>query len=180
MAVEIHVLSGSQQGRCLRFDGDRILVGDDAAADLRFDPDREAGARGKNAVLTLDDEEGWLISNEGGGVWLVNQTAVPAGALNRLRSDDLVRVSELGPEFYFRLVARARGAAIPAPASPDRHEPQKSDGPPQREFAARRRSIDRRAVIQTKICAVRVKRIEIHSTPCSISCQKGRCGRRLR
>jgi hypothetical protein len=118
MAVEIHVLSGSQQGRCLRFDGDRILVGDVAAADLRFDPEREAGARGKIATLTLDDEEGWRISNEGDGVWLVNQTTVEPSQSHRLRSEDLVRVSEVGPDFCFRIVAGPHGCAIPATVAP--------------------------------------------------------------
>ena len=120
----IHILSGSLQGQCLRFDGDRILVGDDAAADLRFDPDREAGARGKNAVLTLDDEEGWRISNEGGGVWLVNQTAVEKSKSLRLRSEDLVRVSESGPDFFFRLVSGPHGFAIPATAAPAKNANQ--------------------------------------------------------
>ena len=118
MAVEIHILSGSQQGRCFRFDGDRILIGDVAVADVRFDPDRESRARGKNAVITLDDEEGWRISNVGAGVWLLNQTPVEASQTHRLRSEDLVRVSEAGPDFCFRIVAGPRGSAIPAMVSP--------------------------------------------------------------
>jgi hypothetical protein len=117
MAVEIHVLSGSQQGRCLRFDGHRIVVGDDAAADVRFDPDREAAARRRSAVLTLDVEEGWRIANQGAGVWHVNQTALDRYQSHRLRSEDLLRVSELGPDLRFRLVSGSRGSAISAPAA---------------------------------------------------------------
>ena len=125
MAVEIQILSGSQQGRCFRFAGDRILVGDVAVADVRFDPQCEAGARGKNAILTLDDEEGWRISNVGAGAWLVNQTAVESSQTHRLRSEDLVRVSEAGPDFSFRIVAGPHGCAIPATVAPEssRHTP---------------------------------------------------------
>jgi len=92
----------------------RILVGDVAVADVRFDPNRESGARGKNAVITLDDEEGWRISNMGAGAWLVNQTPVAPSQSHRLRSEDLVRASEAGPDFCFRLVAGPHGCAIPA------------------------------------------------------------------
>ena len=118
MAVEIQILSGLQQGRCLRFDGDRILVGDIAGADVRFDPEREAAVRWKIATLTLDDEEGWRISNEGDGVWLVNQTTIEPSQSHRLRSEDLVRVSEVGPDFCFRIVAGPHGCAIPAMVAP--------------------------------------------------------------
>ena len=83
MAIEIQILSGTQQGRSLRFEGDRILVGDVAVADVRFDPNRESGARGKNAVITLDDEAGWQLSNIGAGVWLVNQTPVESSQTHR-------------------------------------------------------------------------------------------------
>jgi hypothetical protein len=117
MAVELHVLSGSLQGRCLRFEGHRIVVGDVTAADLRFDPDSEAAARGQNAVLTLDEEEGWRIANEGAGVWLVNQTVLDRWQSHRLRSEDLVRVSERGPDLRFRLVSGTRGSPVPPAAS---------------------------------------------------------------
>jgi len=114
MPIELQIISGTLQGRNHRFDGDRVLIGDVDKADLRFEPVRDSGSRGKVAVLTLDDESGWQLANEGAGVWLVNQSPVAPGKSHRLRSDDLVRLSEMGPEFYFRLVAGPRGFAIPA------------------------------------------------------------------
>ena len=104
MAVEISILSGEQQGRTARFDGDRVFIGDGPSADLRFDPEREPAVQNKSAVLRLDDEEGWRIANEGRGTWYVNQTAVGPRGSQRLRSEDVVRLSETGPDFCFRIV----------------------------------------------------------------------------
>ena len=127
MPVEIRILSGSRQGERLRFDGDEITVGEDRSCDLRFNPHNDPGARGKRAILAYG-EEGWRIGNCGSGQWLVNQSAVPSDSSGQLRSGDVVRVSESGPDFSFLIVSRAQQptAISPPPAAEETGEEEKA------------------------------------------------------
>jgi len=143
MPVEIAILSGAQQGGRWATDASRIVVGDAAACDICFDGDLDPGARGKRGVLVFHDD-GWRFENHGAGSWLVNQTAIMAGRDCRLRSGDVVRVSEDGPDLRFTIfTAREFSTSIennarshdttpaPLPASaPEPTQPAELPSPP--------------------------------------------------
>jgi hypothetical protein len=111
MAVEILILSGARQGDRLVLDGRQFQVGSDPACDVCFDPQRDRGIQGRSAVFRLQDD-GWHVRSSGGEV-LVNQQ--PVVGWMRLRSGDLVRMSQSGPDFSFGIVA---ATAMPAKAPP--------------------------------------------------------------
>jgi len=103
MPVEIVVLSGSRRGKRLTLDDREITVGDDKTTEICFDPASDSGARGKIGVLKSSDD-GWVLTNRGDGTWFINQTAVSSGQSSRLRSGDVVRLSEEGPDFRFSII----------------------------------------------------------------------------
>jgi VCBS repeat-containing protein len=104
MAVEMLILSGPRQGERYRLDGHRIVVGDVGEADVAFHSSDSAAARGRHATLD-SSEQGWTLTNRGVGDWLVNQTPVSSGQSTRLRSGDVVRLSNEGPDFRFSIVS---------------------------------------------------------------------------
>jgi hypothetical protein len=103
MAVEILILSGARQGDRLVLDGRQFQVGSDPACDVFFDPGRDPAIQGRSAVFRLQDD-GWHVHGAGGEI-LVNQQ--PIVGWMRLRSGDLVRMSQSGPDFSFAIVAAA-------------------------------------------------------------------------
>ncbi len=113
MPVEILVLSGARQGERHHLDGHRIVVGDVANADIALHPRDQAAACGRHATLD-SSEQGWTLTNRGAGEWLVNQRPVSSGQSTRLRSGDVVRISDEGPDFRFAIVA----AGAPSVAGP--------------------------------------------------------------
>jgi hypothetical protein len=111
MAVEIYILSGARQGERLVIDRPTFSVGDGPPCEVTFDPQRDPHVRGRRLTF-LYDEDGWLVKNAGQGEPLVNFDSVAHEC--RVRSGDIVRMSEFGPDFSFALI---RGAA-PSPAAP--------------------------------------------------------------
>ena len=111
MAVEIQILSGARQGERLLLDSNEFRMGTDAGCDIFFDPLRDPGAKDRTAVFRLL-EGGWHIQRTGVGELLVNQQ--PVRGQTHVRSGDLVRVSESGPDFCFRLVSHHGPLAKPA------------------------------------------------------------------
>lgn len=108
MATELLILSGAQMGKRSTFDQDVVLIGRDRDCHLRF---KDAGARGKRASLVANDD-GWSLCNEGRGLWFINQTVVPETSMHPLRSGDIVRLSEFGPDVCFAILAEEK--ALPA------------------------------------------------------------------
>ena len=100
MAVEILILSGARQGERLVFDKREFKVGSDAGCEVLFDSDRDPSIRGRSAMFRCQ-EDGWHVRCAGGDV-LVNQRTVTGWM--RVRSGDVVRMSQLGPDFSFSLV----------------------------------------------------------------------------
>jgi hypothetical protein len=113
MAVEIHILSGVRQGEQLVLDAREFRVGSDPKHEVFFDARHDKDIRGRSAWFCLQ-EDGWRIRATGGKV-LVNQQTVEGWT--RVRSGDVVRMSESGPDFSFRIVAKA--AASPARRAED-------------------------------------------------------------
>lgn len=135
MAVEILILSGARQGERLLLEAREFRAGDDPACEVFFDPQKDSSARDRGALFRLADD-GWWIERTGAGDLYVNQE--PVVGKTRIRSGDLVRMSERGPDFSFGIVtqataspraagARAEEAALPSglvPAAPAKPSPQ--------------------------------------------------------
>jgi len=126
MAVEVSILSGARQGQRLILDAIKLRAGPDPGYEIYFDPSSDSSARDRSVALTLMDD-GWYIQATGQGEVFVNQN--PVVGLTRIRSGSIVRMSEYGPEFEFRILARApapvdrlavpvSGGSQPAPAEP--------------------------------------------------------------
>ena len=108
MAVEILILSGARQGARLVLDGKQFRVGTEPDCEVFFDPQHDPSAKDRAALLQLEDD-GWHIRSTGAGELIVNQQTVTGSKC--LRSGDVVRLSAIGPDFCFRLVAP--GAEVP-------------------------------------------------------------------
>ena len=113
MAVEIHILSGARQGDRVVVDATSFRAGTDSACDVLFDPRAEACAEGRSASFLLM-EDGWYMVRTAGSV-IVNQKQ--AAGITRIRSGDIVRLSENGPDFSFSITTGAV-AAHKEPLSP--------------------------------------------------------------
>jgi len=114
MPVEIHFLSGARQGARDYIDAKQFRAGDHRGYEVFFDPAIDESAQGR-AVLFRLQEDGWHVENVGEGNVLVNNQRVIGSS--RIRSGDVVRMSERGPDFSFNLVAQpSQTAAAPAAA----------------------------------------------------------------
>lgn len=101
MPVEINILSGQRQGERLVLDKTKIRAGAEPTCDVFFDPLADSSARDRAVALNLLDD-GWYIQSTGQGLVFVNQN--PVVGMTRLKSGSVVRMSEFGPEFEFRIV----------------------------------------------------------------------------
>lgn len=101
MAVEIHVLSGVRNRERIFFDGTYVRVGGDPSCDLVFDPQLDRWAKDRAVVLRMTGD-GWQIESTGTGEVRLNQACI-SGQMP-IRSGDVVRFSELGPDFLFAIV----------------------------------------------------------------------------
>lgn len=119
MAVEILILSGARQGERIVLDANTFRVGTNPDCAVYFDPLLDASAANRSASFSLMDD-GWYIVHAAGAI-LVNQRAV-AGP-TRIRSGDVVRMSERGPDFSFSLVASAAPRLIKSPVQPTSSPP---------------------------------------------------------
>ena len=128
MPVEILILSGARQGERIELELDEFRVGDASYCEVVFNRDADPAVRGRTAAIRRD-EEGWSIRNMGRGDLMVNQE--PVSGTSRLRSGDVVRMSDRGPDFAFTVdpiapvatpvaVVAAPSEAVPAiePAEP--------------------------------------------------------------
>lgn len=114
MAIEIQILSGSRQDERVELDQQEFRVGSDPGSEVFFDPQDDPPARDRSAEFRLADD-GWTVRSLGAGELLLNQE--PLSGATRIRSGDVVRLSELGPDFSFTILARPSGAAAGAPGA---------------------------------------------------------------
>ena len=108
MAVEILILSGARAGERLVFDATEFRAGGEPQCELFFDPRRDATVEGQSAKFRLMDD-GWYVKCEGRGPVLINQR--PMSELVRVRSGDVLQMSEQGPDFSFSIVSHAAATA---------------------------------------------------------------------
>lgn len=126
MPVEIAILSGARQGGRWATDAGRIVVGDADACDIHFDGDSDPGASGRRGLL-LQRDDGWRFENQGSESWLVNQSPVPPGGDCRLRSGDVIRMSDDGPDLRFTIItAREYATRIAGQAPSHQNSPAAS------------------------------------------------------
>ncbi len=118
MAVEIRILSGARQDERIVFDKTNFRAGSSPECEVFFDPQADTGTINRSASFQLL-ENGWYISHSM-GVILVNQRTVSGPT--RIRSGDVVRMSETGPDFSFSIVsntaakqAKSFGQEVPRP-----------------------------------------------------------------
>ncbi len=103
MPVELTILSGAREGECFYFDTAAFRIGDDPDAEIWLDPRRDQAARGCLALVRYE-VSGWRIENTGNGRLMLNHTVVEGCV--PLRSGDIIRLSDMGPDICFRLAGR--------------------------------------------------------------------------
>jgi len=116
MPVELTILSGAREGEAIQLDLDAFRVGDDPAAEVAFDPRHDPAGRGCLA-LVMREEAGWRIQNQGRGPLLVNHTVVDGRV--PLRSGDIIRLSDMGPDVCFNLISASRTGGLTPTAAAD-------------------------------------------------------------
>ncbi|MEX0817937.1 MAG: putative Ig domain-containing protein [Pirellulaceae bacterium] len=117
MPVQITILSGARQGECLELTENAFEAGDRKGDAIYFDAVANPRVKGRRALLRLE-EEGWRIRSAGTLPILLNHE--PVLAPRPLRSGDIVRMSDQGPDFSFTLISRLTLAAEPPPVEPDK------------------------------------------------------------
>ncbi len=116
MPIQLLILSGARRGEQLEFAKESVSIGDERASDVYFSAWKHPGVKGRRAQLVLD-EAGWRIQNQGEGDWYLNQSIVPMYGASPLRSGDIVRLSELGPDFRFSVVPEPKPPVSKRPAA---------------------------------------------------------------
>jgi hypothetical protein len=111
VSIAIHILSGSRCGEEVCLDAEEFRVGDTPQCEIYFDPRRDVSSEGQSALFRLQ-EDGWYVRPGGGRDLLLNHSLMERET--RIRSGDVVRLSESGPDFLFTLTSRA----IPAASRP--------------------------------------------------------------
>ena len=100
MAVRLIVLSGSLQGHVLETREKVIGIGSDTDNLMRFNLESDPEIRGQRIRLELRDDR-WRLFNYSEKPVFINQDLVRADA--GLRSGDLIRLSQDGPDLQFEL-----------------------------------------------------------------------------
>ncbi len=110
MPIEISILSGARQGDVIQLPDAAFEVGSLASDAVGFDPHADPAIAGRRASLR-PGPDGWLIRSTGSLPISINYDIVEA--TRALRSGDIVRMSEDGPDFVFALIARIVPSVTP-------------------------------------------------------------------
>ncbi|MDB4634863.1 FHA domain-containing protein, partial [Rubripirellula sp.] len=125
MAVKITVLSGSLQGRVLETNKNVIRVGADKDSELPFDALSDPEIEGQQVRFELLDDR-WRLFNASTQPLFVNQDLVRDAT--GLRSGDLIRLSQDGPDVLFEINQNSSASIEPnAFANHSGHPTQHSD-----------------------------------------------------
>ena len=108
MAVKLTVLSGSMQGRTLETNNKVIRVGADQGSELPFDALSDPEIEGQQVRIELLDDR-WRLFNASTQPLFVNQDLVRDAT--GLRSGDLIRLSQDGPDVLFELNQNSTASA---------------------------------------------------------------------
>lgn len=129
MRLRVEVLSGSREGFRRVYEGPRVTVGRDPAADLQFDPEEDRAVSARHAALVYE-----------GGRWLVRDLGSRNGTFvdgervegeRPLRSDDRVQFGTGGPRVrVHELPAGAESGGPAAREPPDTRPMDGEDGRP--------------------------------------------------
>jgi hypothetical protein len=120
MGVEIRILSGARQGEQLVLDRSEFRAGADPACEILFDAQLDPAIRGRTTLFRRQ-EDGWYLHGEGCEI-LVNHQAI--AGWTRVRSGDVIRMSDSGPDFSFNLAAGTAPPQVRMPIlSADRASP---------------------------------------------------------
>jgi hypothetical protein len=103
MPVAITILSGSRQGDRIELTADTFEAGDRPTDAVYVNPAEDPGIKGQRAALRLEGD-GWRIRSMGVVPVILNHE--PVVAPRPLRSGDIIRMSEDGPDFSFDLISR--------------------------------------------------------------------------
>jgi hypothetical protein len=109
MAAEIRILSGTRKGERVVLDATEFRVGAETQCQVYFDPRLDPAARGRTVLLRLTSD-GWIVSSIGSGEVLLNQA--PIVRETHIRSGDLVRLSDRGPDFAFAFALTNQPSAV--------------------------------------------------------------------
>jgi len=127
MPVLLEILSGAKLGQSFSFDCDRLSLGDGSACEVRFDGRLDPGAKGKKVEL-WNESSGWQVRASGDQVSLNSQ---PLKGAKPLRSGDLIRLSDRGPDICFELLSQAQYKThLSTPAREPPTEPNFPPTPP--------------------------------------------------
>ncbi|MDB4533217.1 FHA domain-containing protein, partial [bacterium] len=110
MAVTLTVLSGSMQGHVLETNKNVIRVGADNASELPFDVVSDPEIEGQQVRFELLDDR-WRLFNASTQPLFVNQDLVRDAT--GVRSGDLIRLSQDGPDVLFELNQNASAPTEP-------------------------------------------------------------------
>jgi hypothetical protein len=110
MAAEIVILSGARRNERFTLDARAFQVGSHADCDVFLDPQRDPSIAGRSAKFCLQDG-GWYVRCVGGEMWIKNR---PVAGATHVRSGDVIRMSESGPDFSFNIVAAATKSPPPS------------------------------------------------------------------
>ena len=83
-------------------------AGGEPQCEVFFDPRRDSPVAGRSTKFSLMDD-GWYVKSTGTGEVLINQR--PVSGLMRVRSGDILRMSDRGPDFSFSIVSHSAAAA---------------------------------------------------------------------
>ncbi len=107
MSAKILIMSGARAGEEVLLDQDEFRAGGQSGCEVYFDAAQDPGAQGRAAGFQRKDE-GWFVRNVGTGqIWL---NAEPVAAQRQIRSGDIVRMSDDGPDLEFTIVSRSAQA----------------------------------------------------------------------
>ncbi|MCE5267942.1 MAG: hypothetical protein LLG00_08655, partial [Planctomycetaceae bacterium] len=120
---------GARRNERIAIDGRAFRVGSDPDCEVFFDPHRDPAVQGRSAQFHLR-EDGWHVRCAGGEMSIQKRRIVGP---THVRSGDVIRMSESGPEFSFHIVAAAKPSPAKtrsggtAPTSPPGVESRTSD-----------------------------------------------------
>lgn len=120
MAVKLTVLSGSMQGHALETNRNIINVGAEPSSELPFDVGCDPEIEGQQVRFELLDDR-WRLFNSSAHPIFVNQDLVRDAT--GLRSGDLIRLSQDGPDVLFELNQNTAVLSDSSPVGSQSHRP---------------------------------------------------------
>lgn len=106
MALELRIISGARAGQVLHFDKPQVTIGRHAAADVRFDAQKDLDVSGRHAEVRFTDQRYWLHDAGSTNGTFVNGERISGP--RPLSSGDRVMFGAKGPEVEVRLHRGAR------------------------------------------------------------------------